>query len=344
VIALSDALSGGRGRPAYDRPAQRKGILRKSILPGMRERMLVHPYTGFWDSMSIKFRAQHTIRGALCSDIRSALLWARDTLQPSRTAALDSELLLAHLLNRNRVWVLAHDDDVLSQLQSRAFRRLVQLRAEGVPVGHLRGFVEWYGMRLKVSSDVLIPRPETELLLEAALGLVATRDVRLAVDVGTGSGALAIGLAVHAAGLQVVATDSSSPAIELAKANAARCRVDDRITILNCDLLEGLDTSPDMIVANLPYLSSAMMAELPRDVRHEPPEALRGGPSGLELYGRLFEQMRLREMFVPCLIEIDPRQSLALKDLVGGYFPRARVDISIDYSGTERLASIEPEP
>lgn len=263
---------------------------------------------------------------------------ARGVLLPSRTASLDAEVLMGYVLGRERPWVLAHPEARVGDREAQRFMRLIQRRADGEPVAYLRGFVEWYGMRLAVTPDVLIPRPETELLLDEAVRVARETGARRLADVGTGSGALAVGLAMALDDAQVVATDISEAALVVAGSNV-RLRTN-CVRLAAGDLATPIDEEPELIVANLPYLSNDMMETLGRDVGFEPANALRGGHTGLELYDRLVDQIRARGWCCPLLIEIDPRQALAICSRYPGYGAR----ILHDYAGHERVAVLEPSP
>ncbi len=257
------------------------------------------------------------------------------------TASLDAALLLGHLLGRERSWVLAHGDSPLTAEVDAGYRELIGQRALGVPVAYLRGFCEWFGMKLRVTPDVLVPRPETELLVEQALRVAHDTNARVLADVGTGSGAIAIQLARSLPEARIVGTDSSASALEVARYNAAALGVRDRISWLEGDLLEPLDSEPDLLVANLPYLSEADMQDLDRDVRHEPASALYGGVDGLDLYRALFRQRHTRGWTAPVVIEIDPRQTSALKTMLRDYVSEAAVTVHDEYAGHDRILVVE---
>jgi release factor glutamine methyltransferase len=272
--------------------------------------------------------------------VDSALRWAREQLQPSSTASLDAQLLLGHVLHRERSWVLAHSDEPLTDESVVQYRQLISRRSTGVPVAYLRGHIEWSGLDLKVTPDVLVPRPETELVVEEAVAIAHARGARRVVDVGTGSGAIAIQLARCLPDAGIIGIDLSPRALEVARDNAERTGTRDRITWLEGDLLQPLETEPDLIVANLPYLSDRMMLELPLDVRHEPILALVGGVTGLELYRHLFEQRCDRRWPNPVVLEIDPRQSSPLRAMLRDEFSETDVYVRPDYAGLDRIVVV----
>lgn len=273
--------------------------------------------------------------------VGAALSRARERLRPSLTASLDAQLLMAHVLGRPRVSVLARPEWPLTGEQAQGFRLLVERRAGGEPVAYLTGSRQWMDMDLWVGPEVLVPRPETELLVERAARLAHERGARNLADVGTGSGAVALGLVRLIPGSRVVATDISGAALEVAERNVRRYG-EGRVRLVQGDLLEAVIDCPDVVVANLPYLSDTMMADLDADVRYEPRLALHGGETGLELYERLLGQMVMRGWQVPSVMEIDPRQAEQAVALVGRLVAGARVMVERDYAGLERIVVVEP--
>lgn len=244
-------------------------------------------------------------------DIRTALKEAMARLRaaqvPSHTLA--AELLLMHTLGRDRAWLYTHPEALLEAPAAEAFFRLVARRAAGEPVQYLTGRQEFWGLEFEVTPAVLIPRPETEHLLEVALGRLGSRGIKIHLatgapapplriaDAGTGSGCLAIALARELPHAEVFATDISAAALAVARRNAARHGVSDRVHFIACDLLSALraplETAPgrallDLVISNPPYIARREAATLPREVReHEPEVALFGGETGLEIYRRL---------------------------------------------------------
>ena len=273
--------------------------------------------------------------------VGEALVWGRARLRHRVTASLDAQLLLGHVLRRQRSWVLAHADSDLSADETEAFASLVESRASGVPVAYLRGYRDWYGRQLRVGPAVLIPRPETELLVEEAIALARRRQAHVLVDVGTGSGAIAVQLALTLPEGAVFGLDISRDALRVARQNVENSETANRVTLLAGDLLEPLAVEPDLIVANLPYLSDSMMEDIERDVRHEPPLALHGGRTGLELYRRLLEQRRARGWCSPLVVEIDPRQALAFTAMAVSEFEARRVRVVKDYTGDDRIVVVD---
>lgn len=207
----------------------------------------------------------------------------------------DARLLLAHVLRVDNAAVMAHPERELSIDESVAVAALLQRRSAGEPLQYLTGEQEFYGLRLCVTPDVLIPRPETEHLVEA-VELWATKftDGRMLeiTDIGTGSGAIAIALATHMAGVRIFAVDLSPGALEVAKKNAREHRCLDRIDFKQNDLLAGVpERSLDAVVSNPPYIPGGDVRTMQREVvEHEPHMALFAGEDGLEVYRRLIPQ------------------------------------------------------
>ncbi len=217
---------------------------------------------------------------------------------------LTSELLLLQATGRDRTWIYSHPDEVLPLEAADKFLALVRRRASGEPTQHLTGKQEFWGLDFEVSPDVLIPRPETEHLIEVALDRLAVRELRAGrdprltgknitlIDIGTGSGCIAVALAKELPDAEVYATDISAKALEIAKRNAARHGLSERIRFAESDLLQAVPLLTfDLIVSNPPYVGLCEADTLAIEVRdHEPPQALYGGQEGYELYGDLILQ------------------------------------------------------
>lgn len=229
--------------------------------------------------------------------LREALTRATDQLSAnpllSATALADAALLLMHTLGIERSTLIAHPERLMDREQQRVYQRLIERRLSFEPVQYITGVQEFYGLQFRVTPAVLIPRPETELLVEAVLArLPADRSLRI-VDVGTGSGAIAIALAVHLPLAYVTAIDLSLPALSIAQQNVASHHCGDRIRVVESDLLLALeDEQPfDAIVSNPPYVAEEDAPTLHPQVRdHEPASALFAGASGLDIYRRLIPQ------------------------------------------------------
>src|SRR5579864_2412643 len=234
------------------------------------------------------------------------------------SAALAAELLLMHSLGRDRAWIYAHPEAELEEAKREQYFSLIARRASGVPTQHLTGHQEFWGLDFEVTPDVLIPRPETEHVIEVALerlevgsdaGSPRRKEEFRIADVGTGSGCIAIALAHELPAAQIFATDVSAAALVVARRNAARHGLLSRIAFIECNLLDFLlhgaritkhpslplraseSHSLDLIVSNPPYIGRAEAATLPREIReHEPESALIGGETGTEIYAPLIAQ------------------------------------------------------
>jgi len=252
-------------------------------------------------------------------------------------ARLEAELLLAHLLGVERPALYVRwDEDVPAQAAGR-LAGLVERRRRGEPLAYITGRREFMGLEFTVTPDVLVPRPETELLVETALNfLVAADPAPRAADVGTGSGAIAVSLAAYHPAVRVVAVDLSEAALAVALVNARRHGVADRVSFLHGDLLSGLEGPFDLVAANLPYIPSGELDGLPDEVRCEPRAALDGGPDGLDPYRRLVPQAeRVLRPGGWFLAEMAPAQEAAFLALVPPPVWRARVEK--DRAGRPRL-------
>jgi release factor glutamine methyltransferase len=254
------------------------------------------------------------------------LQWTADYLKQhgSESPRLEAEVLLAHARGCQRIELYTSFSDPAADDLRTKFRELVRRRAEGVPVAYLVGHREFYSLDFRVTSDVLIPRPETELLVMTLLDRIkvhgaSDRPIELA-DVGTGSGIIGITTAKHAARTHVTAIDVSSAALAVAKDNAARLGVADRVRFIESDLLSALPAEPtfDFIASNPPYVSTDEMANLPREVRaYEPELALVAGPTGTSVIERLIPQAaeRLRSGG-SLLLEISPMLQQRVEALI----------------------------
>ncbi|MFC2099956.1 peptide chain release factor N(5)-glutamine methyltransferase [Candidatus Bipolaricaulota bacterium] len=222
--------------------------------------------------------------------IREVLNWTRGYFKSAGITQprLEAEILLAHALDVDRLHLYLTPDKPLTTEERDRYRTVVKERQGGTPLQHLTGEVSFYGLRFRASKSALIPRPETEELLDHALRLAARqRDIRC-LDLGTGSGVIAICLARYLPRAQVTALDISPAALQLAGENATMNEVDERIEFMKSDWFTHVTGRFDLIAANPPYVDRAELPGLPQEVRdHEPREALDGGTGGLEQIGRL---------------------------------------------------------
>ena len=238
------------------------------------------------------------------------------------TAALAADLLLAHVCGISKEKLYAHLDVSLKADEERSYAELIERRAAGEPVAYLRGWKEFFGLRFAVDRRVLVPRPETETLVEAALAHLRAGGGTRAADVGTGSGAIAVAMAISAPDLRVVATDVSKGALEVARENIRAHRVDDRVNLLEGDLLEPVEGEVDVVTANLPYLRADALEHLTAErtsLAFEPRVAvLAAGTDGLDLIRRCIEQLPTRlARGGAAFFECDPPQAATVAKLLG---------------------------
>lgn len=275
--------------------------------------------------------------------IADALEWATGELGRAPGAAADARLLLQHVLRRPRSYLVAHGEAVLAPAARARFAALVARARQQEPIPYLVGSAPFYGRDFIVTPDVLIPRPETELLVEAALAWARPRPDACVVDVGAGSGCIAVTLARHLPHATVIAVDVSPAALAVARRNAARWRVAGRIDFREGSLLDPVAESPDLIVSNLPYIGDEEWTELAGGVKwYEPAVALRGGRTGLELIERLLQQARLGLRRGGALfLEIGWRQGVAAQQLARNQFPQAHIELLKDYAGHDRIVVVK---
>lgn len=255
-----------------------------------------------------------------------------------QSAALDADVLLAFALGVAKETLFAHPERSLSVEDAARFDALVARRHEGEPVAYLRGWKEFYGLRFRVDPRVLIPRPETETLVEEARRAIAGRAAVL-VDVGTGSGAIACAIAVHEHQVRVIGTDVSRDALAVAEANALALGVADRVELREGDLLAPIREPVDVVCANLPYLRDDTLSELRGErasLRFEPRGATAAGVDGLELIRRAAGD--LRRVLVPggiALFECDPPQASGVARFLSER--GLRTAVIRDLAGSERV-------
>ncbi len=276
----------------------------------------------------------------------------------SETPRLDAELLLGHAVGVGRTVVLAHPEAPVGADAARRYRADVARRSTGEPVAYLRGLKEFYGLAFEADPRALIPRPETERLVELAetevmrrlgtVGRTADAPPLRVVDVGTGSGAIAVALAVALRGrraleaVDILATDISAEALGLARENAVGHAVADRIRFAEADLLPDGGGSPfDVVLANLPYVRTDVIATLPRATSFEPRLALDGGPDGLAVIERLLALLPtdLATDGV-ALLEIGADQGEAIGLRVAARLPGWACALELDLAGLPRVARI----
>jgi len=257
---------------------------------------------------------------------------------------LDAELLLAYVLNQSRTWLLTHPEISLNNQQHKQFLSLVERRRQHEPVAYIVGQKGFFGLDFLVTPDVLIPRPETELLVETALEIASGWEadtMPTIADIGTGSGCIAVSLAKNLGRGNFFAVDVSAQALEVAYQNAAAHGVSSQIEFLQGSLLFPLLEPVDMIVSNPPYISRPELQAddmMPDVVQYEPNLALDGGESGLEVIEQLLTQATSKlKPRGSLLVEIGYWQGNVVKKLTQANFSAATVNIKQDLAGLDRL-------
>lgn len=255
------------------------------------------------------------------------------------TPQLDAEILLRHALGESREDYWRRLREPIPEEARSAFRGLLERRAAREPVAYITGRKAFYGLELEVDRRVLIPRPETEQVVEAAVTWAKEQGAASAADIGTGSGAIALALAAALPRLRVYAVERSSEALEVARQNAHRLGLADRVAFLEGDLTRPLPLPVDLIAANLPYVASGEIDGLPPEIRrYEPLGGLVAGPRGTEVIEALLEEAaeRLRPGGA-LFVEIDASQAEVLAAAARRAFPGARVEVRPDLAGLPRV-------
>ncbi len=272
--------------------------------------------------------------------------WLKDAQQQvsrlSETANLDVQVLISTVLHKPRSWVLAHPEYELSVTVTSHLDEMLSQLARSIPLAYITGTSHFYGLQFYTNSDVLIPRPETELLVETALHRIKNRLFSgLVLDIGTGSGCIAISLAVNLTDIKCIAIDKSSRALQVAKRNAGNNNVQNQCCFVQSDLTYSLFGNFSLICANLPYIPTSKLENL-SVARYEPKAALDGGKDGLDLIHRLLaDSVRIADRNVCLLLEIGADQADAVRKLAQKYYPEAEVAIKKDLAGNDRLLTIE---
>ncbi|MBZ0286794.1 MAG: peptide chain release factor N(5)-glutamine methyltransferase [Anaerolineae bacterium] len=275
--------------------------------------------------------------------VRDALLFGRANLANTYdSASLDIQRLLGFVLDKDRAYLLAHPEHILETEEYVAYIALIERAAAGEPLPYILGRQAFYDRDLIVSPAVLIPRPETEQLVENALGFARSRPRCTAVDVGTGSGAIAVTVAANCPTAAVYAVDVSPAALDIARQNAEAGGA--KVTFFQGDLLVPLlerDIKVDLLMANLPYIARAELADLVVS-RYEPSLALDGGEDGFDLVRRLLDQApAVCNPGARILLEIGADQGAAALALAKSVFPDAAATLIQDYAKLDRIIQID---
>ena len=270
----------------------------------------------------------------------------------SDTPQLDAQVLLAHIFEKPRTWLLAHTSAAPDVKSAARLEKLIRRIERGEPLPYVLGRWEFFGLEFHLSRDVLIPRPETELLVESAIAwLRASKGEdsggKMVADIGTGSGCIAVALAKNLPDIHVLATDISPKAIKVARSNAKRFKVLPQIDFLTCDILPERAKAPasarplDLLCANLPYIPTEKLHSLPV-YKREPTVALDGGPDGLDPFRRLFRLVP--DWMAPggrILLEVESTRGAAVLSLAYDAFTAASFHLHQDLAGRDRLLEIQ---
>jgi len=260
-------------------------------------------------------------------------------------ARIEAELLLMHSLGIGKVELYASPEREVSPSELEHFYQLLWRRLQHEPAAYILGESQFYGVDLHVNPHVLIPRPESELLVELTLEYANEHPSKAPIsvaDVGTGSGAIAMAIALHIPQAEIYATDVSQAALQIARSNCQRYGLQSRVHLLRGDLLQPLQWRMNVIVANLPYVESRNLPNLPPEIRHfEPLAALAGGSDGLHHIGRLLAQAG--QKLLPegmLLVEIGQGQAAAATALARSHFPTGQIDLVPDLAGIDRVLRV----
>jgi len=274
--------------------------------------------------------------------LREALKRAKQALDGCaiEDSKIVAEVLLRHILQIDRVNMLLRLDAELNNEEQKAFFKLIERRVRGEPTSYITGHKEFYGLDFHVDPRVLIPRPESELLIDEALEFAKECESVTVSDIGTGSGAIAISIAVNASNSTVYAVDISSDALEVAKANCLKHRVSDRVVLLHGDMLNPLPGAVDVIIANLPYVSKKDVLSISSGF--EPSLALDGGEDGLVNISKLCKQIQGK--LKPggwLLLEVGQGQAATVTEYLRRLFPGALISIKSDLACIERIVKMK---
>lgn len=274
--------------------------------------------------------------------IDEALAYGRDQLAASPTPELDARLLLQHLLQVNHSYLITHNQESLTRTQQNQFKQLVRRAQKLEPIPYIIGTAPFFDFFVDVSPAVLIPRPETELLVETAVAWAKSRPVLRLVDVGTGSGCIAIACARLLPQAIIQAVDISAEALAVAQKNA-RHLAPDRIQFHHGHLLQPTAAPIEGLIANLPYVTNSEWTALDDGVKwYEPSLALKGGEDGTEIIRQLLYQAQDKLAVDGAIfLEIGWKQGPALKKLAQNIFPHAAITILPDFAGHDRIVTIK---
>ncbi len=256
-------------------------------------------------------------------------------------ARLEAEVMVMNVMRMPRQDLFAHQEDEATTQHEQDIRGILDRRRNREPLAYILGYREFYGINLLVNPDVMVPRPETETMVEHALfmALMGMESAQLVIaDVGTGTGAIAINLAIHIPAARIYAVDLTDPVLNVASYNIHSHNVADRVTLCQGDLLEPVPEKVDLVVANLPYIPTERIHTLQPEVQWEPRAALDGGKDGLDLVRGMMSQAtaKLNDQGI-ILLELDPEQMPVASEIALQHFPEANVTIEQDLARQDRI-------
>ena len=260
---------------------------------------------------------------------------------------LDADLLLSFILGKPREYFIIHNNEIISLANKNKFNKLVKKRKAGLPLAYITGHKEFFGLNFLVNKYTLIPRPDTEILVENVIDIInkksETRNKLLLIDVGAGSGCIPISILKNTKKIKTFAIDISKPALAVAKKNAKKHKV--KIKFLPGNLLnplkhKNIKTIKQIIItANLPYLTEKQY-KTESSIKFEPKTALVAKKEGLALYEELLQQIKQLDRPFTAFFEFDPRQTAMIKKLIKSFFPKSKIKIKKDLAGRDRVAII----
>ena len=275
--------------------------------------------------------------------LREAVQQTHRSLEASHIpdARLEAEVMLMNVMRLQRHDLFSQQETELSPQQEQVLAQIMERRLKREPLAYILQYKEFYGVNLLVNPNVLIPRPETECMVEHALfmALMGMETPELVIaDVGTGTGAIAINLALHLPAARIFAVDCADDVLDVAAYNIRAHNVADRVSLGKGDLLEPIPEPVDLILANLPYIPSDRILNLQPEIRWEPARALDGGPDGLDLVRRLLQQApgKLKDHGI-ILLELDPEQMPAVEEIARETFPGSELSIEKDLAQRDRI-------
>jgi len=275
-------------------------------------------------------------------NIKEAIIKGETILENFDLHKLEAEVLLADTLHKNREFLFAHPKEQITKEKEQIFFKKCQRRKKGEPIAHITNIKEFYGIKLNSDNRALIPRPETEILVEETIKFCKKNKIKNIIEIGTGSGNIAIAIAKNTNNIHVTAGEISKEALSLAKINISNHNLENHITLISSDLLSNIQTSAEIIIANLPYIGKKQNNFVSKEAQtHEPNIALFGGNTGLELYEKLFQQILEKKTKPQFIIgEIGFSQRKELSELLKKKFANKKWEIKRDLAGLDRYFTI----